>query len=214
MRVSPSKPTTAAVYVRVSTQDQNNEMQLFELREYAARMGWKTLEYSDKTSGTKAKRPGLDRLMADARARKFDVVIVYKLDRFARSLTQLINNIQLLDSFAVRFICVTQGIDTDKNNPVSRLMLHIFGAFAEFERGIIVERVKSGIAEAQRRGKHCGRSKRVFRRDEAFELRSQGLSLRAIAAKMNVPFTTIADGLRLYGKAEKSPSTGKRPQKA
>lgn len=205
---------TAAIYVRVSTQDQNNAMQEHELREYASRMGWKTLEYSDKTSGTKARRPGLDRLMADARARKFDVVIVYKLDRFARSLTQLITNIQLLDSYAVRFICVTQGIDTDKNNPVSRLMLHIFGAFAEFERGIIVERVKSGIAEAQRRGKHCGRSKRVFRRDEAARLRKQGLSLRAIAAQLNVPFTTIADALKLYEKAEKSPLPPRAPKKA
>jgi DNA invertase Pin-like site-specific DNA recombinase len=189
-------PVAAAIYVRVSTQDQSNEMQLHELREYATRMGWRTVEYSDKTSGTKASRPGLDRLMADARARKFDVVICYKLDRFARSLTQLITNIQALDSYGVRFICVTQGIDTDKSNPVSRLMLHIFGAFAEFERGIIVERVKSGIAEAKRRGKHCGRPKKVFRRDEAARLRKQGLSLRAIGAKLGVPFTTVAIALR------------------
>jgi len=191
-----NSPVAAAIYVRVSTQDQSNEMQLHELREYASRMGWRTVEYSDKTSGTKASRPGLDRLMADARARKFDVVICYKLDRFARSLTQLITNIQALDSYSVRFICVTQGIDTDKSNPVSRLMLHIFGAFAEFERGIIVERVKSGIAEAKRRGKHCGRSKRVFRRDEAARLRRQGLSLRAIGVRLGVPFTTVADALR------------------
>jgi DNA invertase Pin-like site-specific DNA recombinase len=203
--VTPSKPTTAAIYVRVSTQDQNNQMQLTELGQYASRMGWQTIEYSDKTSGTKAKRPGLDRLMADARARKFDVVIVYKLDRFGRSLQHLITNIQALDSFGVRFVCVTQGVDTDKNNPASRLMLHVLGAVAEFERGIIVERVKSGIAEARRRGVHCGRSKRVFRRDEAASLRKQGLSLRAIGLKLGVPFTTVADALKLYEKREKSP---------
>jgi DNA invertase Pin-like site-specific DNA recombinase len=143
--------------------------------------------------------------MADARARKFDVVIVYKLDRFGRSLQHLITNIQALDSFGVRFVCVTQGVDTDKNNPASRLMLHVLGAVAEFERGIIVERVKSGIAEARRRGVHCGRSKRVFRRDEAASLRKQGLSLRAIGLKLGVPFTTVADALKLYEKREKSP---------
>lgn len=187
---------TAAIYTRVSTQEQSDAMQTTELREWVQRMGWTAVEYSDKTSGTKAKRPGLDQLMADARARKFDVVIVYKLDRFARSLQHLITNIQALDSFGIRFVCVTQGIDTDKNNPASRLMLHILGAVAEFERGIIVERVKSGVAEAKRRGKHCGRSKRVFRRDEAARLRKKGLSLRAIAAKLEVPFSTIADALR------------------
>jgi DNA invertase Pin-like site-specific DNA recombinase len=196
-KVVTTKPgLKAAIYVRVSTADQKNEMQLTELGEYAARMGWQTVIYSDKTSGTKAKRPGLDALMADARARKFDVVIVYKLDRFARSLQHLITNIQLLDTFGVRFVCVTQGIDTDRNNPASRLMLHILGAVAEFERGIIVERVKSGVAEAQRQGKHCGRSKRVFRRDLAERLRKQGLSLRAIGLKLGVPFSTIADALK------------------
>ncbi len=193
---TPQRVITAAIYVRVSTADQHNEMQLHELREYTARMGWSSVEYSDKTSGTKAKRPGLDALMLDARARKFDVVLVYKLDRFARSLQHLITNIQALDSYGIRFVCVTQGIDTDKNNPASRLMLHILGAVAEFERGIIVERVKSGVAEAQRRGKHCGRSKRVFRRDEAAKLRKAGMSLRQIGIELGVPFTTIADALK------------------
>lgn len=179
-------------------------MQETELREYAQRMSWSAVEYTDKTSGTKVRRPGLDRLMADARLRKFDVVLVYKLDRFARSMTQLVTNIQLLDSYGVRFVCATQGIDTDKSNPVSRLLLHILGAVAEFERGIIVERVKSGIAEAKRRGVHCGRSKRVFRRDEAMRLRKEGLSLRKIGEKLGVPFTTVADALKLYENAEKS----------
>lgn len=189
---------TAAIYTRVSTNDQSDAMQVTELRAYVDRMGWTAVEFSDKTSGTKAKRPGLDALMADARARKFDVVIVYKLDRFARSLQHLIANIQALDSYGVRFVCVTQGIDTDKNNPASRLMLHILGAVAEFERGIIVERVKSGIAEAQRQGKHCGRSKRVFRRDEAARLRKSGMSLRAISAKLKIPVTTIVHALKDY----------------
>lgn len=196
---------TAAIYTRVSTAEQSVGMQETELREYAARMKWAVIEYTDKTSGTKARRPGLDKLMEDARLHKFDAVIVYKLDRFARSLQHLITNIQSLDSFGIRFICLTQGIDTDKSNPASRLMLHILGAVAEFERGIIVERINSGIAEAKRRGVHCGRSKRVFRRDEAMKLRKQGLSLRAIGVQMGIPFTTIADALKLYENGEKSP---------
>lgn len=197
--MTPSKPgsatTTAAIYVRVSTLDQNDDLQFEELRQYCGRMGWTVVEYAEKASSVK-KRPILNQLMADARLRKFDIVLVWKLDRFARSLQQLIENIRLLDTFGVRFVAVTQGIDTDKTNPASRLMLHILGAVAEFERGIIVERVRAGIKEAQRRGKHCGRSKRVFRRDEAARLRKDGLSLREIGKKLGVPFTTVADALK------------------
>jgi putative DNA-invertase from lambdoid prophage Rac len=184
----------AAIYARVSTADQKYEMQLTELRDYCERMGWTPVEYAEKASSMK-KRPVLDQLMADARARRFDVLIVYKLDRFARSLRQLIDNVFLLDSFGVRFICVTQGIDTDKSNPVSRLMLHIFGAFAEFERGLILERVNSGIAQAQKKGKHCGRPSKIYRRDQALELRAQGMTLRKIATKLGVSLTTIVRGL-------------------
>ena len=176
-------------------------MQSHELREYAARMGWQIVEYSDKISGTKAKRPGLDALMADARLKKIDIVLVWKLDRFARSLQQLIQNIQSLDSYGVRFICTTQGIDTDQNNPVSRLMLHIFGAFAEFERSIIVERVRAGMAQAKRKGKHCGRPAPIWRRDEAVELREQGLSFRQIAARLNRPEASVRRAIKSASKA-------------
>lgn len=190
-----SKQITAAIYVRVSTQDQRHDMQFTELRDYCTRMGWTAVEYAEKQSSVK-KRPVLDKLMQDARQRKFDVVLVWKLDRFARSLQQLLTNLQALDSAGVRFICVTQGIDTDKNNPASKLMMHIIGAVAEFERGIIVERVRAGVAEAQRRGKHCGRPKRIWRRDEAVELRKKGLSIRAIAEKLGRPVSSIADALK------------------
>lgn len=185
---------TAAIYVRVSTLDQHDAMQYTEIRDYCKRMGWDTVEYSEKISSVK-RRAELARLMADARLKKFDVVLVWKLDRFARSLQQLIANIQLLDSFGVRFIALTQGIDTDKNNPASRLMLHILGAVAEFERGIIVERVKAGVAEAKRQGKHCGRPAKVFRRDQVAVLREKGLSWRAIAKKLGVPLTTVRRGV-------------------
>jgi DNA invertase Pin-like site-specific DNA recombinase len=108
-----------AAYTRVSTPDQNPELQLQELREYAARQGWDVVEpYHDVISGTKARRPGLDRLMADARLRRFDCVCVWKLDRFGRSLVDCLNNIQALESYSVRFVVTPQPIDTDHRNPV------------------------------------------------------------------------------------------------
>ena len=170
-------------------------MQTHELREYVARMGWQLVEYSEKASSVK-KRPQLDRLMADAQLRRFDIVIVWRLDRFARSLPQLLENVRKLDAAGVRFICPAQGIDTDQRNPAARLMMQMLGAFAEFERAIIVERVRAGVSEAKRKGKHCGRPKKIFRRDEAVEMRAGGASFRAIAKALNVPLTTVADALR------------------
>lgn len=190
-----AKQTVAAIYVRVSTIDQKHEMQTTELREFAARMGWATVEYAEKASSVKL-RPVLDRMMADARLRKFDVLLVWKLDRFGRSLQQLVTNIQTLDSLGVRFIAVTQGIDTDKQNPMSRLLLHILGAFAEFERAIIVERVKGGVAEAKRQGKHCGRPVKIWRRDDAIEMRAQGLSLREIGTRLNLSEASVRRALK------------------
>lgn len=194
--VTPARTPTAAIYVRVSTSDQKLDMQTTEVKAYAGRMGWNIAEYSDKMSGSKTRRPGLDRLMDDARLRKIDIVLVWKMDRFGRSLKDLITNILLLDGYGVRFISVTQGIDTDKQNPASRFMMHILAAVAEFERGIIVERVRAGVAEAQRQGKHCGRPKRIFRRDEALALQKGGASLRAIAKQLGVPLSTVADAIK------------------
>ena len=167
-------------------------MQLREMHEYAARNGFDYQEYIDKgISGTKANRPALKRLMVDARLKRFDAVVTWKLDRFGRSLQQLIENVQLLDSYGVRFISLTQGIDTDQRNPCGRLLLHILGALAEFERDTIVERVRCGIANAKASGVHCGRPQRVFRRDEAVRLHKAGASIREIASKMDVSAMTI-----------------------
>lgn len=168
-------------------------MQLRELREYVARQGWSTHhEYIDHgVSGMKASRPALNRLMADARQKRFDIVLVWKLDRFGRSLQQLIENVQHLDSAGIRFISLTQAIDTDSRNPCGRLLLHLLGAMAEFERETIVERVRAGIATAKAQGKHCGRPAKVFRRDQAIKLHAGGESIRAIAAKMGVSAMTV-----------------------
>jgi DNA invertase Pin-like site-specific DNA recombinase len=110
------------------------------------------------------------------------------------------DNITLLDTFGVRFVCVTQGIDTDRQNPAGRLMMQIFGAFAEFERSLIIERVRSGMAEAKRQGKHCGRPVPIWRRDDAAELRATGLSFRKIAAQLGRSEASIRRALKSASK--------------
>lgn len=189
-------------------------MQLSELRQYAARMGWPApVEYIDKASGRAGgKRPAQLRLLADARLRKFDCVLVWKMDRFGRSLSELVANIQALDDSGVRFLIPSQGIDTDSKSPIGRLVMQMMAAFAEFERAIIVERVASGVAQhradykAGRIGKEkhtrsgkdlpAGRPRRVWSREKAIALRRSGASLRSIAAALGVPFNTIARGLK------------------
>jgi DNA invertase Pin-like site-specific DNA recombinase len=169
-------------------------MQLRELNAYAAARGWDATEYVDSGwSGAKANRPALSRLMADARKRKIDAVAVWKLDRWGRSVADSIRFIQELVSLGVRFIAVTQNIDTDESNPMSRFLLHIMAAFAELEREIIRERVGAGLRSAKAKGKRLGRPRRVFRRDEAVRLRQQGMSWRKIAAELGVPVTTIVE---------------------
>src|ERR1035438_9170494 len=152
-----------ALYSRVSTSDQNCEMQLRELREYIARRDWKVAgEYVDTGfSGAKASRPALDRLMSDAAKRKFDCVVVWKLDRFGRSVLNLSQQLAALTSFGVRFVATTQGLDTDRSNPTASLLLHILSAVAEFERSMIQERTLSGIKAAPSAGKIDRKSTRL-----------------------------------------------------
>jgi DNA invertase Pin-like site-specific DNA recombinase len=183
------------IYARVSTADQSCEMQLRELREYAGRRGWKIMdEYVDTGwSDARDSRPELNRLMVDARMRRLDTVLVWKLDRWGRSLAHCIRSIQELDSLGVRFLAVTQNIDTDESNPTSRFLLHLFAAFAELERETIRERVICGIRTAKINGKSLGRPKRVFRRDEAVAMRAHGKSWREIARLLGVPMSTVID---------------------
>jgi len=189
-----------AIYARVSTADQSCEMQLRELREYTERRGWTAAkEYVDSGwSGAKANRPELDRLMRDASMRRFDAVLVWKLDRWGRSVAHSIKSIQELIALDIRFLAVTQNIDTDESNPMSQFLLHIFAAFAELEREMIRERVTSGIRVAQANGKRLGRPKRVFRRDVAISMREAGMSWRKIAAELEVPMATVIDACQAH----------------
>lgn len=182
-----------AIYARVSTTDQNCEMQLRELREYSKRRGWKVAgEYVDTGwSGAKASRPQLDRLMRDAQARRFDCVAVWKLDRWGRSVANCLQSIQELRGLGVRWVAVTQNLDTDETNPMSRFMLTIMAAVAEFEREMIRERVKAGMLAAKLRGRCAGRPRAVFDRAKVFAMRRRGQSVRDIAHKMGVGVGTV-----------------------
>src|SRR6478609_5397081 len=181
----------AAIYARVSTTDQTNTIQVSQLKDYVERRGW-TLAgvYQDQMSGAKASRPGLDQLMADAQRRQFDVVLVWKLDRFGRSLVHCVSGIQELSSLGIRFIATSQGLDTDESNPASKLLLHILAAVAQFERELIRERVSAGMKNAKARGtrsgKPIGRPRRVFDHQQVRQLRHSGLAIDAIARQMKL----------------------------
>lgn len=202
-----------AIYARVSTADQTCALQLTELRTYIQARGWEPAgEYVDTGwSGSKASRPQLDRLMQDARLRKVDCILVWKLDRWGRSVSHLVASLQELAGLGVRWIAVTQNLDTDVHNPVGTLLMHMLAAVAEFERSMIQERVKAGVKEYARafgagqigksRNSHsgknlpAGRPKKIFRRDEAAKLRELGHSWRAIAKHLGISATTIRDAL-------------------
>jgi DNA invertase Pin-like site-specific DNA recombinase len=198
----------AAIYTRVSTTDQNSDLQSREIEDYATRQGWEVTDlYQDVASGAKASRPGLNRLMTDTRARKFDTILVWKLDRFGRSLVDCLNNIRTLEDHGIRFIAVTQGLDTDQRNPASRFLLHVRGAAAEFERSLIRERTQAGRLRYQqdyragkvgktvysRSGKNLpvGRPKRIFNREKVAEMRLMGASIRTIVKETGLGIGTI-----------------------
>jgi putative DNA-invertase from lambdoid prophage Rac len=182
-----------AIYARVSTDDQNCEMQLTALREYVAARGWKLAgEHVDQGfSGAKTKRPALDKLLTAARQRKLDCIVVWKLDRFGRSLAHLTAMTGELASLGVRFIATTQGIDTDASNPTAKLLLNLMACFAEFERELIRERTVAGQARARAKGVHCGRPRLVYRKDKVLELVAAGASYRDVAAKLNLSLGTV-----------------------
>lgn len=185
--------TRAAIYARVSTSDQRCEVQLSELREYVTRRGWDLAgEYVDEGfSGARFSRPALDRLMRAATRRELDAVLVLKLDRFGRSVLHLSQQIAALSSHGVRFIAISQGLDTDASNPSSRLLLTILAGVAEFERELIIERTRAGIRAAKVRGVVLGRPRRIVRHDHVAKLRQDGLSWRAIGRRLGVPASTL-----------------------
>jgi len=182
----------AALYARVSTHaGQNPEMQLAELREYCARRGWEIAgEYVDTgVSGARERRPELDRMLASCRRRQVDAVVVYRYDRFARSLRQLVNALCEFDALRIQFVSLHEGVDT--STPNGRLVFGIFASIAEFERELIRERVRSGLALARAQGKRIGRPRVAVDASRVAELRAQGRSWAEIAREMGVGLGTV-----------------------
>ena len=152
------KQLRAAFYVRVSKANghQDPEMQFNDLRPFVTARGWDIVEpYVDRLTGSVEARPALNRLMADARQRKFDVIVIWKLDRFARSLKHLVMAIAEFESLGIQFVSLRDNLDL--TTPSGRLMFHVIGAMAEFERSLIQERVCAGLRNARAKGRILGR---------------------------------------------------------
>jgi DNA invertase Pin-like site-specific DNA recombinase len=168
------------LYARISTVEQNLETQLLDLREMAKQRGYEVVhEYTDTISGAKSKRPGLDQLMADARRRHFDVVLVAAFDRVARNVRHFLEVLDELNHLSVEFVSLRENIDT--GGPLGRAMVVIVGAIAQVERQAIVERVKAGMRRARLEGRQIGRAPLRIDRDAVLLDRERGLSLSQIA---------------------------------
>jgi DNA invertase Pin-like site-specific DNA recombinase len=182
-----------AIYARVSTANngQDPSMQTRELREYAERRGWKVFaEYVDiGISGTKETRPELDRLMDDAHRRRFDVVVVWKFDRFARSVSHLLRALETFKAQGIEFVSFSEQLDT--STPAGKMVFTVLDGVAELERGLIVERVKAGLRNAKAKGKTLGRPKKVLDTKRIAELRAKGVGWKRIAVELGVGVGTI-----------------------
>lgn len=165
-----------ALYSRVSTADQNASMQVEELKAYCLRRSWEVVgEFLDAgVSGAKESRPALNRLLADSKRRMFDVVLVYRYDRFARSLRHLVNALADFDALGIHFVSLHEGVDT--STPNGRLVFGIFASIAEFERELIRGRVRSGMAAARKRGIKLGRPRAKVDAAKVKRLRREGRS--------------------------------------
>jgi len=194
----------AAIYVRVSTPDQHVESQLYDLRELAAQRGFEVVhEYEDRgVCGKKARRPGLDLLMADARRKKFSVVLVAAFDRIARNTRNFLQVIDELDSMGIEFISRRENVDT--SGPMGRLFVTIISAIAELERSLVVDRVKSGMRRAKLEGRQIGRARLDVDRAQVIEDRRSGLSLTQVAKKHGISRASVC---RLVKEASRNVET-------
>jgi len=189
----------AAIYARVSTSNQGQDprVQTRELTEYCDRRGWTVAgEYVDVgISGATEKRPELDRLMSDAHKRRFDVIVVWRFDRFARSVSHLLRALETFKALGIDFVSFSEQMDT--STPAGKMVFTVLGAVAELERSLIVERVKAGLRNARARGKRLGRPRVSVDANRIGRLRSQGRSIREIARELgcsrSIVHKTLAD---------------------
>ena len=186
----------AALYMRVSTVDQHPETQLLDLRQMAAQRGYEIVqEYTDRISGAKARRPGLDQMMADARRGRFDVVLVWASDRIARSTRHFLEVLDELNRLNVEFVSFREQIDT--GGPLGLAIVVIIGAIAELERNLIIERVRAGMRRARLEGRSIGRRPLTLDNAAILRDRCQGQSLRQIAKGHRISTATVQRVLRM-----------------
>jgi len=180
----------AALYMRVSSVDQHPETQLHDLRQMASQRGFEIVEeYTDRISGVKAKRPGLDQLMADARRGRFDVVLVWASDRIARSVKHFLEVLDEFNRLGVEYASFRENIDT--GGALGRAIVVIIGAIAELERSLIVERVRAGMRRARLDGRHIGRRPLKLDREAILRDRRCGHSLGQLARTYRISRTTV-----------------------
>jgi len=188
----------AAIYARVSTSNnaQDPSMQTRELREYCERRGWQIVgEYVDLgISGAKERRPELDRLMAEGHRRRFDAVVVWKFDRFARSVSHLLRALENFQALGIEFVSLSENVDT--TTPTGKMVFTVLGAVAELERSLIAERVRAGLRNARANGKRLGRPRVSVDLARIAGLRSQGHSWAAIGAELGVGEGTVRRAMR------------------
>ena len=194
---SPHHTTRVAIYARVSTANngQDPTMQTRELHEYCIRRGWRVLgEYVDVgISGAKERRQELDRLMADAHRRRFDAVVVWKFDRFARSVSHLLRALETFKALGVEFVSLSEQVDT--STPTGKMVFTVLGAVAELERSLIAERVRAGLRNARAKGKRLGRPRVVVDAARIASLRAQGRSWAEISTQTGTSKGTAQQAL-------------------
>jgi DNA invertase Pin-like site-specific DNA recombinase len=188
---------TVGIYARVSTDRQTVDMQIHELKEYVKRRGWDFhREFIDQGySGSDTKRPAFQEMMNEAKKRKFDVLLVWKLDRLSRSMKDLVMVLNELGGLGIDFVSYDNNLDT--STPTGKLVFHVIGAVAEFEKDIIRERVKAGLENAKRKGKKLGRpgvGDSVI--EEAKVLRGEGKSFRTIGKQLGISEGAVRKGLK------------------
>jgi len=181
------------IYARVSTLNggQDPTMQTRELEEYCQRRGWKVqgIYVDNGVSGKKDSRPHLNRMMQDAHQRRFDVVVVWRFDRFARSVSHLLRALETFNALGIQFVSLSEQIDT--GTPTGKMIFTVLGAVAELERNLIAERVRAGLRHARSKGKQLGRPKKIIDASLVSAMRTAGTSWRVIARKMGVSIGTV-----------------------
>ncbi len=184
-----------ALYPRVSTVDQHPENQLLDLRAMAAQRGLEIVaEYTDTISGAKARRPGLDQLLADARRGRFDILLVAAFDRIARSVRHFLEVLDELNHLGVEFVSFRENVDT--GGPLGRAMIIIIGAIAELERNLIVERVRAGLRRARLEGRQIGRAPLQVDREALRRDRARGMSLTQLAKAYGISKASVCRVLK------------------